>query len=147
MQKCWNNVINDLISQRRRLDWERQLDSPVKIARHPIRAGKENPRLTRIFEIKDAAMLEKPANDTDNTNVFAQIWNLRTQATDPAHNQIDGHFSAGCFIEFLDDLLIDERIHLRNDASRSACARIVALPLDELDEPAVQVERRDHQLF
>src|SRR5215813_12008628 len=147
MQKCWNNVINDLISQRRRLDWESQLDSPVKIARHPIRAGKENPRLTGIFKIKYPAVLEKPANDADNTDVFAETWNFRTQATDPANDQINGHICAGCFIELLNNLLIHQRIHLRNDAGGLACQRVVALPLDQFDKAAMHVERRDHQFF
>ena len=147
MQKRGNNVVDDLIPQRGRLDRESQLDPPVKIARHPIRAGKKNPWLPGIFEIKDPAVLEKPANDADDADVVAETWNLRTQATNPAHDQIDGHICAGCFIELLNDLLVHQRVHLRNDAGRLACQRVVALPLDQFDEPTVHVERRDHQFF
>src|SRR5262249_12302800 len=146
-QKRWNDVVNNLIAKRRRLDWKSELDSPVKIARHPVRAGKENPRLPGIFKVENPAMLEKSANDADDTNVFAQTRNLRTQATDPPPDQINGYIGAGSFIEFLDDLLIDQRVHLRHDSRRLSCQRVVALPLDQLDEPAVQVERGDHQFL
>ena len=147
MQKGWNHVIDDLIAQRRCLDWEGQLDPPIKISRHPVRTGKKNPRLPRIFEIKDPTVLEKPANDADDTDVFTETWNFRTQTTDSANDQIDRNVGAGGFIEFFDDLLIDQRVHLRKDAGRLACERVIALPLDKFDKPAVHVERRDHQFF
>ena len=57
---------------------------------------------------------------------------LRTQATNAAHDQIDLHPRARSLIKFLDDLLIDQRIQLRDDARRFACPRVVALALDEL---------------
>src|SRR5262249_52808616 len=137
----------NLIAQCWRLDRESQLDAPIKIPRHPIRAGKKDPRLTGILEIKDPAVFEEPANNADDADVFAEIWNFRTQATYPANDQIDGHVRAGSFIERLYDLLIHQRVHLRDDAGRLACQRVIALPLDQLDEPTVHVERRNHQFF
>jgi len=125
------------------LDRKRQLDSTIKIARHPIRAGKKNPRLPAILKIKDPAVLEKTPNNADDADVFAEIWNFRTQATDSAHDQINGHICARRLIELLDDLLIDERIHLRNDPGRLACECVIALSLDQFREPAMHIERRD----
>src|SRR5439155_22051551 len=115
-----NDVVDDLIAQRRRLDREGQLDSPVEIAPHPIRAGKKNPRLPGIFEIKNPAVLEKTADDADDADDFAEIWNFRTQATDPAHDQINGHICAGRFIKLLNDLLVHQRVNLRNATVRLA---------------------------
>src|SRR4029077_6236152 len=74
-------------------------------------------------------------------------WNSRTQATNPAHDQINGHICTGSFIELLNDLLIHQRVHLRNDPGRLACQRVIALPLDQFHEPAVHVEWRDQQFF
>src|SRR5262249_53138376 len=108
IQECGNYIIDDLIAQHGGFNRKSQLDSPVKIARHPIRAGKKNPRLTGIFEIKNPAVLEKSPNNAGDADIFAKSWNFRTQATDPAHDQINGHVCAGCFIEFLYNLLVNE---------------------------------------
>src|SRR5437879_3062730 len=91
VQDRWNHVVNNLIAQCRRLDRERDFDSSEEISRHPVRARKVNQRISSVFEIVDAAVFEKAANNADDANVLTEIGNLRTQTTDAPHDQIDSH--------------------------------------------------------
>ena len=74
--------------------------------------------------------------------------NLRPQATDAAHDQVDLHAGAGSFVEFLDDLLVDERVEL-HDHARRLCRRAAwsrsrsIMPMTRL----LQIEGRDQQFF
>src|SRR5947207_15418435 len=97
--------------------------------------------------MKNPAVLEKPAYNTDDANVFAEIGNFRTQTTDTADDQIDSHIRAGSFIKLLDDLLIDQRVQLRDNAGRFARPRVVTLAFNQSEEAAMQLERWDHQFF
>src|SRR5436190_700586 len=115
VQETWKHLLNDLVAQRCVFDRERQFDPPVEISRHPICAREEHLRLSGVFEMKNPAVLEKAANDTDDANVFAETRNFGTQTTDTADDEINGHVCAGSFVKSLDDRLIDERIWLRND--------------------------------
>src|SRR6266704_738191 len=72
MQKTWKHLVNDLVAQRWVFDRERQFDPPVEISRHPICAREEHLRLSGVFEMKNPAVLERAANDTDDANVFAE---------------------------------------------------------------------------
>jgi hypothetical protein len=56
VQKTGKRFIDDLVAQCRVFDRKRQFDAPEKISRHPIRAGKENSRLSGIFKIKNPAV-------------------------------------------------------------------------------------------
>src|SRR5262249_38677019 len=107
--KTWKHLVNDLVAQRLVFHRERQFDPPIEISRHPICAREKDLGLACIFEVKNPAVLEKPANDADNANVFAEIGNLGTKTTDTADHDIDRHICAGSFVKLLDDLLIDER--------------------------------------
>ena len=119
----------------------------IKISRHPIRAGKEHSGLAGILKIKNSAVFQKATDNANDTDILAQAGHFRPQATDAADDQIDGHIRARSFIQFLDDLLIDERVQFRNDASRFACSGVVTLALNQSDETAVHIKRRDHQFF
>src|SRR5437773_6303569 len=103
VQDRWNHVANDLIAQCRRLDRERDFDSSEEISRHPVRARKVNERISSGFEIVDAAVFEKAANNADDANVLTEIGNLRTQTTDAPHEQIDSHIGARSSIKSCDD--------------------------------------------
>src|SRR5207247_8853181 len=90
---------------------------------------------------------EEAADDADDANVFAQVWNFRAQTTDAAHDQIDFHPGAGSFVEFLDNLLIDERVELYDNVPGLSGHRVIAFALDHADDPFAYVERGDEQLF
>jgi hypothetical protein len=101
-----------------------------KISWHPIRAGKEHSGLAGILKIKNSAVFQEATDNTNDTDILAQAGHFRPQTTDAADDQIDGHIRARSFVQFLDDLLIDERIQFRDNASRFACPSVVTLPLN-----------------
>src|SRR5262245_65982135 len=61
------------------------------------------------------AVLEKAANDALDANVLGQTGDARAQAADPAHDEVDLDACLARFIERIDDLPIDERVHLHPD--------------------------------
>ncbi len=69
--------------------------------------------------------------------------NAGAQAADAAHEERDRHAGLRRAVERLDDVGVDERVHLRDDARRPPCARVVGLALDEPEDRLVQPERRD----
>src|SRR5207247_6967646 len=93
-----------------RIEGETISAPPIKITGHPIRAGEINVRLAGVFKIVNAAVLEKTSDDTDDANVFTQARHSRSQTADPADDEIDFHARARCFIEFLDDIVVNEGI-------------------------------------
>src|SRR6266404_3306363 len=108
VEKAWEDFVDDLVAQDRVFDWKSDLNAANKIARHPIGAGEIQVRLPGVFEIVDAAVLEKPSHDADDANVFAQVGNLRPEATDAAHDQVDLHSGGRGFVEFFDYTGIDQ---------------------------------------
>src|SRR5437868_3837524 len=146
-QKIRQRFLENPIPQSRGRDWPRDLDPAEEIPRHPVGARKKYFRLSGILETVNAAVLEKPADDADDANVFAHLRNLRPQTTNAAHDEIDGDFGAGGFVELLDDLAIDQRIHFRDDSGRFARARICDLAVDQPEEALLQIERRHHQFL
>src|ERR1041385_8757668 len=99
-QKIRQRFEEHAIAQRRRSQRKRDFDSAQEVSRHPIRAGKKNFRLPGVLETVNAAVLEKPADDADDADVFAHLRNLGPQTTNPAHNEIDGYFGAGGVVKF-----------------------------------------------
>ena len=75
-------------------------------------------------------MFQKATDNTNDTDILARAGHFRPQTTDAADDQIDGHIRARSFVQFLDDLLIDERVQFRDNASRFACPSVVTLPLE-----------------
>src|SRR5437588_13052795 len=104
-----------MIAQRRSLDWKCDFDPAQKVSRHPIGTGEKEFGLDAVFKIVDPAVLEKTADNADDANVITQTGSFRPQATNTTDDQIDRHFRRGSFIEFLNDLLINERIKFRHD--------------------------------
>ena len=92
------------------IDREGDFDPAIKIARHPVGTGEVNVGLAGIFKIVNAAVLEKSSDDADDANIFAERRHSRAQTTNAANDEIDLHASAGRFIKFLDDILVNERI-------------------------------------
>src|SRR5712691_2140243 len=92
-------------------------------------------------------VLEETPNDTDHANVFAEARDFRTQTANTTHNEIDGHIRARGLVKFFDDFLVNERIHLRDNARRFIGPGMVSFALDQSDQPFLHIERRDHQLL
>src|SRR5437763_11810336 len=130
VQKPGKNFVDDEVAQLRSLDWKRDFNPTQKIPRHPIGAGKVHFRLAAIFKTINAAVLEKTANDTHDTDVVAQSGDFGTQTADSADNQVDSDLGIRRFVKIFDDLLVDERIELGHAAGWFAGQGVVPLALD-----------------
>src|SRR5260370_8621105 len=83
VQDRWNHVVNDLIAKCGRLDRERDFDSSEEISRHPVRARKENKRISSVFQIVVAAGFATPADNPDAPNVRTNTPPLPTITPSP----------------------------------------------------------------
>ena len=91
-------------------------------------------------------MLEETPDDADDANAVGEALDLRPQAADAAHDEVDFHAGLRREIQRVDDLRVHERVHLRDDARGPPRRRVLGLPLDELQEPLPHAVRRDDQL-
>src|SRR5215510_3865998 len=113
----------------------------VKIARHPVSAGKVNLGLAAILEIVNPAVFKKPAYYAADPNPVAQSANSRSQRTPSPHNQVNLHSRPGGAIESFDDLLIQQCIDLGNDAGRMSASRVGGFPINQLDAIRGEINR------
>src|SRR5207302_6275666 len=123
------------------------LNPAQKISGHPIRTGEEDLGRPGIFETVNPAMLQEPAHDADDANVFAHFRDFRAQTTDAANDEVNGYLRAGGFVKLFDNLAVDQGIELRGDASGFTRARMGDLAIDESEQSRFQIERRDQKLF
>src|SRR5204863_2016367 len=92
-------------------------------------------------------VFQESAHNADDSNIFAQISDLWTQATDTAYDQIDFRAGTGSLVEFLDNLLINERIKLHNHATGPPGGSMISLAFDHSDESFLQIEWRNQEFF
>src|SRR5438128_11305941 len=110
IEETRQNIVHHFFARSGRINGEGNLDPPIKITRHPIRAGEINVGLAGVFKIINAAVLEKTSDDADDPNVFTQARHSRSQTTNPADDEIDFYARARGLIKFLDDIVVNERI-------------------------------------
>ena len=72
-------------------------------------------------------MLEEAPNDARHADVVREPFDAGTQATDTAHDEIDLRPRLPRRVECLNNLGIDNRIHLGNDAPRTSGTRVRGL--------------------
>src|SRR5689334_10323394 len=89
VEKTRQNIVHHFIAQIRGVDRKGDLDTAIKIARHPIGTGEVNVGLTGIFKIVNAAVFEKSSDDADDANIFAKRRHSRAQTTNAANDEID----------------------------------------------------------
>jgi len=102
----------------------------VQIAGHPVGAAKINFFLPAVREIEDPGVLQKAPDDAAHANIVAHAAHAGPQSTNAAHDQIDLDSRLGRTVEGLDHGLIDQRIHLGNDAGRPAFASMIRFTID-----------------
>src|ERR1700716_2311123 len=90
----------------------------MQIARHPVGAAEVDLRLAAVLEVKDAAVLEKPAHDTAHADAVADATNPWPQRADATHEQIDVHACLRSAVERLDNIFVDQGVDFDNHARR-----------------------------
>ena len=70
-------------------------------------------------------MLEEAADDADDADALADARKPGPQTADAAHDQIDLDARLRRAIQRVDDLGVDERVHLADDARRTACRGVL----------------------
>src|SRR5690606_25488236 len=64
---------------------------------------------------------------------------------DPTDDEVDGDAGLRGAVQLVDDILVDDRVHLEADAGRAALPSALRLLADELDEALAEVEGRDEE--
>jgi len=63
----------------------------VEVARHPVSRAEVKLFIASVGEVKQARMLEKPADDADDSDPITDPRNSGPQAADATDDQIDLH--------------------------------------------------------
>ncbi len=90
-------------------------------------------------------MLEEAADDGAHADVLAHAGHAGTQSADAADDEVDGDAGLRCDVERVDDLVVEQRVHLGDDARGAAGAGVFSLAVDEGEEAVGEGERRDEQ--
>src|SRR5215471_4180958 len=99
------------------------LDATIEVARHEVGGGDVHSCLgvrQRVAgsEAIDAPVLEEAADDRLDANAVGKPRSAWAQAADSAYNEIDLDAGARGGVERVDDLRVDQRIHLHPDRRR-----------------------------
>ena len=128
------------------LNREHEFHTLAEIAVHHVCTGKIEFFLTVIPKLIGPVMLKKTANDRTDRNIFRQPLDSRTQATDPADNQIDFDASLGGLIVFFDHGLIDQGIHLGYEIGFLSRLGMSNFPIDQFGHPFPQAQGSHDEL-
>ena len=90
-------------------------------------------------------MFQEPAEDRAHPDVVGQARYPGTQRADAADHQVHLDPGAAGPVQRVDDLLVDECVHLDLHAGVAALQRMLDLPLDPLDDARPYPVRRDEQ--
>ena len=128
-----------------RLDGEEHLDAPEEIAGHPVGAAREHQRLAAVvLEIESPRVFQIAADDAADADVLAQALDAGHEAAGAAHDQVDAHPRLRGRIQVVDRGLVDEVVHLGEEAGGPAGPGVVRLAGDQRLDAVVKIERR-HQ--
>jgi len=98
------------------------------------------------LEVKEAAVLEEPAQDTANADALAQARQAGSQGADATHQQVDTRAGLRCRVELVDHFDVRQAVDLDADPRLAAFAgRLRDVP-DLLDQSLTERERRDEEL-
>src|SRR5690242_7233175 len=91
-------------------------------------------------------MLEESSDDAHHANVVAHTRNTGTQTANSANYEIDLHARLRRLVQRLDDLCIDDGIHLCDDARALSLDSVTSFAVEQREETPPHVRRRDDQL-
>src|ERR1700739_2039083 len=119
--------------------------SLVEIARHPVGAANVNFFFATILEIIDTAVLQESSDNTAHPDAIAQTANPRAQRADAANDQIDLPACLRSLVQGLDNVLVEQSIHLGDDPPRSTLPRVLGFAIDKGNGFFCEVERSHQQ--
>ena len=127
------------------LDGHHHLDPAMEVARHPVGAGEVHLVLAAVGELEHAPVLEVAVDQRAHLDGLGDLGDPRPQAADAADEQRDLHARLRRAVERLDDVLVDERVHLGDDLRGPPLPRVLGFARDEPEHRLVQPERRDDE--
>src|SRR5712692_6803309 len=95
--------------------------------------------------MKNAAVLEKAADDTAHPYAVAHPAYSRTQSAYTTDDQINLHSRLRSAIQGHDDVLVEQGIDLGNNAGWASVTRMVGFAFDQPEASLCQVQRRHQQ--
>src|SRR6201999_3269442 len=107
-------------------------DAPVEVAVHHV--GAADPELVDAIEMDDPRVLEEPAEDRTDRDVLREALGARAQRADAAHHHLDAHTRQRSAIQRVDDLLVDQSVHLHPDPASTVFAVGSDFALDAFDD-------------
>ncbi len=100
-----------------------------------------------VAETVNSSMLQKPSDNRFHPDVFRQAGQPGPQAADTTHHEIDLHTGPRCRVEIVDNLRIDQRIHLHPDRRRPSGLGVGNFLRNMVTDARAQVGRRDGEPF
>src|ERR1700684_1982361 len=100
------------------------------MARHPVAAADIDFFVAVVAEVVNPAVLEEAAHDAAHADAIAQTAYTRPQGANATHDEIDLHSGLRSAIQGLNHVLVEQCIHLGDDASGTAAARVFTLAID-----------------
>src|SRR5882724_11341046 len=134
------------------LQWAKDFDAPIEVARHHV--GRRDIHSSFCAwealshpEAVDSAMFEETADDRLDADVLRESGNAGPQAAYSAHDQLDRYAGLRRLIQGVDDVGIDQRVHLHPDRGRLAVTGMAGLAVNMFDDALAQGERRYRHLL
>ncbi len=87
----------------------------------------------------------KRPDNAAHRDAIADAAHSRPQSTDPTHDEVDLHSRLRRAIQFANDVAIEQRIHLGDDACRTPVPRVIGLAGNQVDAALRQVDGRNQQ--
>src|SRR5579883_2140875 len=144
----WQSDIAEVRAQHWIVHRHQYLYAMIEVALHQIGAANQYLLFldAAVGEIIDTAVFEETPDETDDANILADPWYARTQATHPAHDQVNLHACARGAIERANEFGVHQRVDLEDQAPLPACALPLDFALDTFEQAGTDAFRRDDQL-
>jgi hypothetical protein len=128
-------------------DREHQLDAFIQVAAHPVRAGEEQLFVSPVEKVVHARVLQEAIDDGDDLDAVADAGHTRPQRANAPDVQADANPGLRCCVQRANDVLVDERVHLRDDFGRLPRFGASAFAIDQFPESRTQVGWREDEFL
>src|SRR5665811_6905 len=123
---------------------EQGLDAAVEVAVHQVGAADVDDRFAAAAEGEDPRVLQEPAEDRTHPDRLRQPFDAGAHGADAANPEVHLDAGAGRAIQRIDQLVVDDGVHLQADVATDAGPRVGDLGLDQVHQARAHRSRR-HQ--